>query len=29
MISYFQHFTGEEFFQHDLPHERTDMNATA
>ena len=23
---YFQHFTGEEFFQHDLPHERSGMS---
>src|SRR5882724_6606193 len=23
---YFQHFTGEEFFQHEFPHERSDLN---
>jgi IS5 family transposase len=23
---YFQHFTGEEFFQHDFPHERSDLS---
>ena len=23
---YFQHFTGEEFFQHELPHERSDLS---
>ena len=23
---YFQYFTGEEFFQHDLPHERSGMS---
>ncbi len=24
--SYFQHFTGEEFFQHEFPHERSDLS---
>src|SRR5262249_45541054 len=23
---YFQHFTGEEFFQHEFPHERSDLS---
>jgi hypothetical protein len=23
---YFQHFTGETFFQHDVPHERSDLS---
>ena len=23
---YFQHFTGEEFFQHSFPHERSDLS---
>src|SRR5262249_40671587 len=26
MIPYFQHFTGEEFFQHEFPHERSDLS---
>src|SRR5271157_815588 len=25
---YFQHFTGEEFFQHEFPHERSDLRIT-
>jgi IS5 family transposase len=24
--AYFQHFTGEEFFQHEFPHERSDLS---
>ena len=24
--TYFQHFTGEEFFQHEFPHERSDLS---
>ena len=26
---YFQHFTGEEFFQHAFPHERSDLTPLA
>ena len=26
MTPYFQHFTGEEFFQHEFPHERSDLS---
>ena len=26
MIPYFQYFTGEEFFQHEFPHERSDLS---
>jgi hypothetical protein len=27
--AYFQHFTGEEFFQHEFPHERSDRGCPA